>query len=85
MEFKIGEEIWWFRIDSNGNELRSPYFAVGLNNIELVHDIVKKDSSANDEQVCGFYTIIYKTYICGKTRQEAFNSLKQYLEKWGPL
>lgn len=75
-DFKIGDEIWWFKSHDIVSRLcRSKVW--------LVNDIITK---INDSYVETFHTrVVDANEIWGRTRQEAWNNLKSEIEQWGKL
>lgn len=74
-DFKIGETVWWF------NSINTLYsHGIKPCDIDLVHDIIKEIK--NNELIC-FHKNIPLEMVWGKTRKEAWNRLKQHIEKWG--
>jgi hypothetical protein len=84
MDFKVGDEIWWFKIRTNA----SSGFSLGYSNhltpdqIELVHDVV---TDVQDGTLICWHGSHSPKDIWGKSRQEAWARLKTETEKWGPV
>jgi hypothetical protein len=80
MDFKIGDQIWWFQ----AKERLSMYqlSKISPDTITLVHDVVT--DIVEDLLVCWHGTHNPKE-IWGKSRKEAWDRLKNELEKWGSL
>jgi hypothetical protein len=79
-DYKIGDEVWWFKASAIGN-----HTAWGLvpGKVELVHDVITQ--IIDDDTIVCHFGIHKKNDIWGKTRPEAFSRLKEDLEKWGKL
>jgi hypothetical protein len=79
-DYKVGDEVWWFKVKFE-NYLE--YLVnIKVDNIQLVHDIVTKVS---DDEITCFHVRLNPSNIWGKSRQEAWNKLKETLEVWGKL
>lgn len=74
--FEIGDQVWWFR----GNQMGSRKIILGT--VELVHDVI---TDIQDGLLMCWHSTLLPQNIWGKTRQEAWDRLKQDIEKWGPL
>ena len=90
MEFKVGDEVWWFQ--SKTNQLT--YFdkkKIIPGSIELVHDIItaielKTPKNGLDDDLLICWCNTHKAGdIWGRTRQEAWDKLKKEIEMWGKL
>lgn len=81
MKFKKGDEIWWFQCKSRNNDY---YMRSNLppDTLELVHDVIT--DIQGDTLICwhGSHNV---AEIWGKSRFEAWNRLKNEIEKWGAL
>ena len=84
-DYKIGDEFWWFQINlpSDINKLCARSLSISAGDIELVHDVVKTNLHETDDFIEGFFGLRHIDDIWGKTREEAFQKLKEHFEKWG--
>ncbi len=84
MDFKVGDEIWWFKVRAWG----SSAFGMGYTNtidpgaIELVHDVIT--DIEGETLICWHGTHRAKE-VWGKTRKDAWARLKTEIEKWGAV
>jgi hypothetical protein len=79
-DFKIGDEIWWFKLVLN--KMCMYNFCVGPGHIELVHDTIKE---VKDGHLICWDWRKHPEDIWGKTHTQAWENLKNQLGKWGPL
>lgn len=83
MDFKVGDEAWWFKVKT-----KSVGFGMGYHShltpdeLELVHDVV---TDIQDDVLICWHGSHSPKDIWGKTRKEAWARLKSSIEKWGPL
>lgn len=83
MEFKIGDEVWWFKLKSSVESMAYSFSsAIRPGDIELVHDQVKE---IKDDLLQCWHCCKRKEEIWGKSRFEAWENLKKEIEKWGAL
>lgn len=83
MDFKVGDEIWWFKTKTKTEGLTYGFsLNIPTGGIELVHDQIKEIQG--DMLQC-WHCCRTKDEVWGKTRFEAWNKLKDELEKWGAL
>ena len=80
LDFSVGDEVWWFKI---GNQAGCLYhFALRPGDIELVHDTIKE---IKDGDLHCWHCVKRPQDIWGKTRREAWKTLKSEMEEWGKL
>lgn len=81
LNYFIGDDIYWFKISSEGySQLYTNSILPG--HIELVHDSIKEIKDGN---LCCWHTTKRPHEIWGKSREEAWETLKQQLQQWGAL
>lgn len=80
LNYEIGDEVWWFKINDTQGVMY--HLALAPGQIELVHDTIKEFKEGR--LVC-WHTTKSPSEVWGKTRQEAWDRLKSELEKWGSL
>lgn len=78
MDFKVGDEIWWFR-DAFSQSCAAMIYP---GDIELVHDTIKEIKAHN---LIFWHCTLQANHVWGKTRKEAWARLKSDIEKWGSL
>ena len=84
LTFKIGDEIWWFKVRSKNHSS----FGLGYNSqlspdeIELVHDVI---TDIQDDTLICWHGSHHPRDVWGKSRSEAWSRLKKEIEKWGSV
>ena len=81
MTFKKGDEIWWFQSKKRADNYLM-CFHITPDTIELVHDVV---TDIQDNILICWHGSHNVAEVWGKSRQEAWNRLKNELTKWGEL
>ena len=83
-QFKIGDEIWWFKLRTNASSGFSMGYSTSLppDAIELVHDVIT--DIKEDALIC-WHGTHYEKDVWGKSRKEAWARLKNEIAKWGVL
>ena len=86
MDFKVGDEVWWFKVNTPNPSSYGYHLNLSPGEIELVHDQIKeiKEDDENVLLVC-WHCHKRSNDVWGKTRQEAWNKLKENMEQWGAL
>ena len=81
LNFKVSDEIWWFQCK---NRITDGYGSRNImpETIELVHDVVT--DIREDILIC-WHGTHKREEIWGKSRFEAWERLKNEIEKWGAL
>lgn len=82
IDFKVGNEIWWFK--------NKYFFDAGYHfssnikpdGIELVHDVI---TEINGDILTTWHGLHRKEDVWGNTRQDAWDRLKSSIEYWGKL
>lgn len=81
--FKIGDEIWWFQVNCpNGGVSYGYQRALNPGQLHLVHDHIREIQ--DDILVC-WHCAKRVDEIWGKSRQDAWDTLKRETEKWGAI
>jgi hypothetical protein len=80
LNYEVNDEVWWFKIGQQAGCLYS--FALKPGDIELVHDTIKE---IKDGMLICWHTQKRPSDVWGKTRNEAWATLRRNLEHWGKL
>lgn len=80
--FKVGDEVWWFKIKNKNNPGMGYCSFLSPDEIELVHDVVT--DIQDNTLICWHGSHNYMD-IWGKSRKAAWARLKTNIEKWGPV
>lgn len=82
--FKVGDEIWWFQINQKDHGLSYGFHKALLpGELDLIHDQIRE---IDKDGILICWHCAKKTHeVWGKTRQEAWDKLKDFLSKWGEL
>lgn len=78
-DYKIGDEIWWFINELGG----PPNCDMNPEKMHLVHDEIREITG--NFVSCWHKKNLQIDHIAGKSRKEAWETLKSNIEKWGKL
>ena len=80
LNYEVNDEVWWFKIGPQAGCMYS--FTLKPGDIELVHDTIKE---IKDGWLICWHSQKKPSDVWGKTREEAWQTLKAQIEKWGVL